>query len=590
MAGFFDFDARDIDYDNLPPLVPKGADREAILEKIVAGWCTATGFDPEFFLRAHVARGGCCLEGANLWDANNDEPIDLGDLLMRVAERLREEGAPSASRERPDLHILMRACRADICQAHELFVRPRFWTVGVRFGNRTTFARTVLPERTSFREASFGSCVSFSRTRFGAGASFWHTTFGDAADFVAARFGRSAKLDDASFGEGASFCYATFEEHVSFEGARFSRAARFCKARLPKADFRGASLADADLEEAHLEQADVRGVQGLLFDDNYVRDLRIEGNAPDPWSVLRRTYSGPRYFLHLLLLIAFFTPYVAKALYYTYASHLQEQAITTFGKLQMQIEQTPLLHGDGLPWPDLAALTVEMEQSFYQQHVYTPTVWQFLTGGHGLFGLTLAAVAVLYNALRLALTLQVSHLREAEERSHTTPRLVDYYGQCHPRGRNKLGRTVWAALRLWWGDHRGTTRGRAPVRFRAWPDWLSGCPRWLKWSLVAVGAVAAGGVRALWRARVRRCWYLRVRRFVWTRKIPVQGQPGRLITRWVNRIDKYERPYSFLECVGLYRVHLFASLLLYVTIAATGWNLLNWAASTWIWVPIGQGV
>jgi uncharacterized protein YjbI with pentapeptide repeats len=594
VSGFQDIDLDAVDYDNLPPLIPKGEDREAILERIVAGWCTATGIDPEEDLEGHIDAGGYCVERVRFWDANTEEPVDLGDLLRRVEERLRSEGEPKEFKDRPDLETLIRACAIPRCDAGECIVRPRFSTYGVRFGDSADF---------SF--AQFGGSASFDDAQFGDSARFAHAQFGDSARFDGAQFGDSARFDSAQFGDSASFDVAQFGDSARFSYAEFGERPSFAYARLPLATFRDARLGNANFDEAQLERADVRGATGLLFDGTYVRDIRIEADAPDPWSVLRRTYSGPRYFVHLLLLVAFFTPYVAKGLYYTYLSGFQETLLARFADLRSEIERMPGLHGavfeapfddrlaavrarlrgeietarldpalrDRLTsivsnWPasqpasapargspralgppDVAALTVALEQAFYEHNRAEPAFWRFVTGGLGVYGLGMAAIAILYNVLRLLLTLRVSYLREAEDRSSVTPRLVEYYGQCHPRANEvEFGRSWWRALWLWCRESFITSR-RAPresderVSWRAWPDWLTRLPEndWRKRSL-----------------------------------------------RWLRLgEDDCRRPFSFLECVGLYRVHLVTSVLLWVTLLVTLWNLTWWIGSTWIWVPIG---
>ncbi|MFH0982075.1 MAG: hypothetical protein V2A79_11095 [Planctomycetota bacterium] len=98
------------DYAKLPPLVRRGEDRQAVLERVVRGWCAPTGAEKP---AEHVAKGGFLLDRVTPVDENSGEPIDLGELVRQVEERLRVEGEPEDFRERPDLHIILRGRRSD---------------------------------------------------------------------------------------------------------------------------------------------------------------------------------------------------------------------------------------------------------------------------------------------------------------------------------------------------------------------------------------------------------------------------------------------------------------------------------------------
>jgi hypothetical protein len=197
------------------------------------------------------------------------------------------------------------------------------------------------------------------------------------------------------------------------------------RADLREANFPGAYLSRADLTGAlltgtTLNEADLRGAKGLLFDDNEVRNARFtlrpdrrawpamlrtrSGRAwldlapeDDPWSLLRRTYTGANLVLVTLALLVFLTP----------------RLLAGVGLFLLAAAEEAVGAGTGAGgW------------------VESP-VWRVLLGLRGdhlgeWAGALLLVVPFAYNAGRFWLTQRVIPLRDAEERSGVTPALVDY--------------------------------------------------------------------------------------------------------------------------------------------------------------------
>ena len=98
----FELDPKAIDYDALPPLVPQYADEaqaRALIDGLVDAWATQLVQEPEY--------GEC--PGVTLVDGRTGEPIDLGVLLRRVAERvahLAQDGGAA-----PGVAVALRGCR-----------------------------------------------------------------------------------------------------------------------------------------------------------------------------------------------------------------------------------------------------------------------------------------------------------------------------------------------------------------------------------------------------------------------------------------------------------------------------------------------
>ena len=105
-------------------------------------------------------------------------------------------------------------------------------------------------------------------------------------------------------------------------------------ADLSGADLAGANLKGAVMGRANLDRADVQGVRNLVLDSTDVRNTRFSARAGDPWSILRRAYTGPKLFFNLLLLTAFLLPYVMKTFGWVGANRVQEEVRSTVEKLQ----------------------------------------------------------------------------------------------------------------------------------------------------------------------------------------------------------------------------------------------------------------
>lgn len=210
-------------------------------------------------------------------------------------------------------------------------------------------------------------------------------------------------------------------EYVHLEGASLADA-HLEGASLILAHLEGASLEEAHLEGAHirlanLDLADLTSVNGLRFNENRVHRARIPGNAKDPWSVLRRGYTGPWFFVHLLLLTMFFTPYVAKIFY-----------LSAVSDAHMLIERKAETLADELSEYDTLKRFYDTQTArFEDAHERKRAVWVLIGWTESWWSFGMAMVIVLYNAMRGFLTLKVSSLRDAEERSEITPRLDEYW-------------------------------------------------------------------------------------------------------------------------------------------------------------------
>jgi hypothetical protein len=175
----------------------------------------------------------------------------------------------------------------------------------------------------------------------------------------------SATLDNADL-SGAYLVHTNFY-HAKLRGAKLTNAdlrkANFYNADLTNANLCGADLTGARLYGAVLDGADLRNTKGLLVDGNSVYRTQFNNIGPfarmyvslfhglkwvfelfgsnefsdmntdveDRWSMLRRLYTGPSFFISLLFLVSFTIPYVAKALFLTEVGRSEVAVLERFG-------------------------------------------------------------------------------------------------------------------------------------------------------------------------------------------------------------------------------------------------------------------
>jgi len=218
---------------------------------------------------------------------------------------------------------------------------------------------------------------------------------------------------------------SSVSESLFIESSCFN--VNFCHTNLSTSSFKRANLKHSRMNYTRLcgsdlDRAVLTNVSGLLFDYNSIDKILIEGNSKDPWSILRRTYTGPKYILNIILLIAFLLPFIGKAAYLTALSATQQSLI----EISSSIEEST---------KEIEAISSVLQQSI--SHIQTSqeqtlAVAVLLGWTDGIFTTLLIAVVILYNLFRAYLTFKVSSLREAEDRSKVSPTINQYYGDFHP--------------------------------------------------------------------------------------------------------------------------------------------------------------
>lgn len=203
---------------------------------------------------------------------------------------------------------------------------------GAVFGNGVSFMNAVFGVRAGFHVATFGDDATFRNCILGDGAFFNDVAFGAAAVFIGAVFGDRADFTFASFDGGADFANAAFGDESVFFRASFSDGANFefatiCRSRLSQTKIDRGNLRIRDGQARVLLDA-LLPFYALpyILDQTRIRDTNFHSRARDPWSVLRRNYTGSNMVFILLFTLLAFLPVAAKSVFWSGVSKLQEHA------------------------------------------------------------------------------------------------------------------------------------------------------------------------------------------------------------------------------------------------------------------------
>jgi uncharacterized protein YjbI with pentapeptide repeats len=215
---------------------------------------------------------------------------------------------------------------------------------------------------------------------------------------------RQANLDKVNLG-GAGLGWA-----------RLNRA-KLREANLIRASLHGADLSRARLENADLTDADLTDVSGLEVDSCRVVRTRFSPNARDKWSILRRTYTGPRLVLNLLFLMLFFAPLIIKGAGLSVLGDAEQRFIEAVNHIDNYQLKVQCSQPEG-------AITGVVKGAEVRIPCRTRPVWKMLLGFGGPYENVmpyLTGVLIGYQLMRYWMTMRISAMREAEERSGISP-------------------------------------------------------------------------------------------------------------------------------------------------------------------------
>ena len=245
-----------------------------------------------------------------------------------------------------------------------------------------------------------------------------------------------ANLSEANLSEanlsGADLNYANLWK------ANLSRAnlwkANLNNASLFQANLSGAKLIDANLSGAYLSEADLSEADlyraiGFVLDGNRVFRTNFSPSSKDPYSVLRRNYTGVRFVLVFIFSLLTIIQFVGKGLIYGTVAESEEF-----------MRQIVVSNYGSEAWTAI------------REHFESKPVWQVVSGytqGFWIFLLTVSLLA--YNATRAFMTYKISGIRDAEERGSIAPQYRDYkrYYQAHTVMRIfEIAALLWVAWRV----------------------------------------------------------------------------------------------------------------------------------------------
>ena len=218
-----------------------------------------------------------------------------------------------------------------------------------------------------------------------------------------------AKLARARFAgtclQGARLFESDLSDAVLFQTDL--RQADLRATTLRRADFFQADLNGADLCAADMEGAKLSGVKNLVLNQTKIRGALFAARADDPWSVLRREYSGSRLIFNLLFLVFFFFPYFLKTLFWVAVNRAQLYTESfVIGSVDIVIDTERVLN---------------VSKCFSSQCADL-SVWALILGfDRGWMFLALSLLLITYNLLKAAMTWSVSSMREEEERTGSSP-------------------------------------------------------------------------------------------------------------------------------------------------------------------------
>jgi len=192
--------------------------------------------------------------------------------------------------------------------------------------------------------------------------------------------------------------------------------ANLSNANLTHAIFTGLNLQGTILNNADLSSADLRRTQHCEFDQTCLRGAQLSPYCSDRWSELRRKYTGTRFFLTLLFLIAYFFPLAAQLLFWN-----------AVGRVQATHYFDAERNTDRLTQMTVFEKLISLEQG-----------WLYAI---------LAILLVMYNVGRGLLTWRIGPMRDEEDRSGYTPEAA-------------------AFQQLYWVDHR-------ILRWLVYASWVS---------------------------------------------------------------------------------------------------------------------
>ncbi len=238
----------DKDFENLPPLVPAGADRNVALRDVVQNWIEhsheLTGTDGALYPHAttpntHIAT----LRNVDIRDDNKDsDPINLGDLIREVLSHISDQSNTNHNITHR-LVISLHNCIIHDCVLPSESIPINIWIDSCRILGRIDFSYSIFHKRSYFTNTIFSGDVEFSKAEFNHYVDFQNSVFESGAYFLNSLFRRGSDFSRSTFQDIAAFSGAHFHLITSFDFACFQGQADFIDAEfLRSCSFRQTSF------------------------------------------------------------------------------------------------------------------------------------------------------------------------------------------------------------------------------------------------------------------------------------------------------------------------------------------------------------
>jgi len=187
-------------------------------------------------------------------------------------------------------------------------------------------------------------------------------------------------------------------------------------------------------------RANLRAARNVEFDGNDLRRTHLNWQTKGPWLTLRRKYTGTRLLFHLLLLLAFVLPYVARTFFWVgvhRSQHVLKERLESMeeslgGDIEVIVSYNPDPNSFSVSATtnaDAKPLKVKLSTVFEQTNgkFRRAQVWQVLLSiDKGAWYVLTAMLLILYNVLRYFLTNYVSILSDEQERTGHAPARDSY--------------------------------------------------------------------------------------------------------------------------------------------------------------------
>ncbi len=301
----------------------------------------------------------------------------------------------------------------------------------VNFNAMTTFTGAQFKQEVHFDDSNFMNNAVFCDTIFNNKADFKNAIFTDSVDFSSSHFKNGVKFKKAEFKSDCHFSKSHFSGKIDFSSINsnpiyFSNAtfhkASFVNPNMSQHIYNGANFGGSSLMNLDLSNTDLQNSKGIIFDNTYIKNAKISRNARDPWSILRRNYSGTLLIFHLVLLIAFIMPYFGKTLLWVGINQSQESLTRSVESIRIRAENINSNEAREFVLGELSKITPCLAPEC-KEH----TVAEVIIGLDKESKIwILVVLLIVYNIFRTILTRFIGPLCDEESRHYTTPPLGSY--------------------------------------------------------------------------------------------------------------------------------------------------------------------